>query len=195
MKNIFLLLFIAISCKSFTQSTCTQYTVVPLRTFTEIPENQCYYRKDTNNELNAYEGTWKGTWNGKTFLITFKKIINKYDEAFRYNKDFLIGKFKVLDANGNILFDNTTIGDNDAKIKGGKFAKVDDKYSLSYYDKDLCGKNGFGKISFANAAKTQLQWEYYYRDQTIFPSCFYYNYPANQRPEPLPAQNLILTKQ
>jgi hypothetical protein len=195
MKNLFLLLFIAISCKSFTQSACTQYTVIPLRTFTEIPENQCYYMKDINNELNDYEGTWKGNWNGKTFFITFKKIINKYDEAFRYNEDFLIGKFKLLDATGNILFDNTAIADNDAKIKGGKFAKIDDKYSLSYYDKDLCGKNGFGKISFANAAKTQLQWEYYYRDQTIFPSCFYYNYPANQRPEPLPAQNLILTKQ
>lgn len=60
MKNLILLLFIAISCKSFTQSTFTQYTIVPMRTFIDIPENQCYYMKDTDNELNDYEGTWKG---------------------------------------------------------------------------------------------------------------------------------------
>ena len=195
MKNIFLILFIVISCKSFTQSTCSQYSIVPMRTFTEIPENECYYMKDTNNELNDFEGTWKGIWNGNFFLITFKKISNKYNAALRHNKDFLIGKFKLTDINGNILFDNTSISDDTAKIKGGMFAKLDDKYSLLYFDKDLCGMNGVGKIKFANAAKTQLQWEYYYRDQTIFPTCFFYNYPANQRPEPLPAQNLILIKQ
>ncbi|REC43986.1 hypothetical protein DRF69_07145 [Chryseobacterium sp. 5_R23647] len=66
MKNLILLLFIAISCKSFTQSTCIQYTIVP-RTFIDIPENQCYYMKDTNNELNDYEGKRKGNWSGKLF--------------------------------------------------------------------------------------------------------------------------------
>jgi hypothetical protein len=193
MKNIFLILFIAISCKSFTQSNCTQYTIVPLRTFTDIPEDQCYYEKDTNNELPSYEGIWKGTWNGKTIYITFKKIINQYDNIFKYNEDFLIGKFKVLDAGGNILFDNTLLPDQQAKITGGGFRKTDDKYSIRYFDRDLCGMHGFGKISFANAAKTQLQWEYYYRDQTIFSTCFFYG--ASSYPEPLPAQNIILTKQ
>ncbi|PQA89813.1 hypothetical protein B0A69_22030, partial [Chryseobacterium shigense] len=66
-----------------------------MRTFTDIPENA--YLKDTNNELQSYEGTWKGVWANKTIYITFKKITNKFDSDFKYYIDYLIGKFKVLD--------------------------------------------------------------------------------------------------
>ena len=150
MKNTILLLLIMISCKSFPQA-CTQYTVVPLRTFTEIPKNECYYLKDTNNELSAYEGTWKGNWNNKTIYITLKKMTNVYDNSFRFNLDNLVGKFKTLDINGSILFDNTTLPDNQAKIFGIGFHHITDKYHMSYTDNDLCGIGGSVKISFANA--------------------------------------------
>ena len=49
----------------------------------------------------------------------------------------MIGKFRVLDSNGNSLFDNTNLSDDSPKICGGKFRKVDDKYSLVYIDADL----------------------------------------------------------
>lgn len=54
MKNIFLfILFIpALSCRA--QQI---YSLRP--TEIDLPENS--YQKDTNNELPAYEGTWKGT--------------------------------------------------------------------------------------------------------------------------------------
>ena len=55
MKKIFLFIVLVslISCKAQTY---------PLRTYgISIPMNA--YLKDTNNELPAYEGTWKGMWN------------------------------------------------------------------------------------------------------------------------------------
>ncbi|MGL6128449.1 DUF6705 family protein, partial [Chryseobacterium artocarpi] len=95
MKNIFLFILLSISI------SCTAQTY-PLRTFTDIPENA--YLKDLNNELNYYAGTWKGIWNNKTIYIIFKKNTYTYDNVLKYYKDNLIGKFKVLDSNGNILF-------------------------------------------------------------------------------------------
>lgn len=58
---------------SFSQTGCQQQLIIPLRTHTDIPQDQCYYMKDTDNELKNYTGTWMGTRNNKTFYVTFKK--------------------------------------------------------------------------------------------------------------------------
>lgn len=150
--------------------------------------------KDTNNELPDYEGTWTGVWNNKTFYISFKRISNKYDSHFKYSKDLLSGKFKVVNSDYNILFDNTIVSDDNAKINGGKFVKDKFEYSFSYYDKDLCRTRGYITISFTDSSKTQLQWKYTPSRVTIFQDCFFYNYPVSQYPDPLP-KNVILTKQ
>lgn len=110
MKNILLisLISLALSCNAQTY---------PLRNFSDIPENS--YEKDTNNELPAYEGIWKGSWNNKTIYVSIKKITNKYSNTLKYYTDCLIAKFKVTDSNGLIIFDNTNLSDDQAKIKGG----------------------------------------------------------------------------
>lgn len=182
MKNLFLFIFICsiISCSAQTY---------PLRTFTDIPENA--YLKDTNNELSSYEGTWKGMWENKIIYITFKKNIYIYDDVLRYYKDNLIGKFKVLDTNSNILFDNTNLPDSDPKIWGGKFRKVDDKYSLVYVDADLCNTSGNIIINFTDNSKTQLNWKLNLGSNMITTDCQYYNTGI---PEALPKE-IVLTKQ
>ena len=182
MKNIFLFIAFAaiISCNAQTY---------PLRTYTNIPENA--YLKDTNNELPSYEGTWVGTWNNKTIFMTFKKIDGKFNSVLKYYEDFLIGKFKIIDSNGSILFDNTTISDNNSKIDGGGFKKSDGKYLLSYLDMDLCGRNGYATIQFTDATKTKLEWKFSEGDVMIDSSCFYHD---QTWPETLP-KNIILTKQ
>lgn len=213
MKNFLSITAVLICCSAFSQpgggltlvDLCPQKTVIPLRTFTDIPEEQCYYLKDTENELQDYEGTWAGNWNNKTLLITFKKITERYDIDLKYHEDVLIAKFKVLDNNGNILFDNTSVSDNNAKIIGGGFVKEGTKggptiyiggyYSLLYSDPSLCQLWGFIYIKFANSAKTQLQWKFNQRRQTIFPDCYYYNYPTSQYPKPLPNEDIVLNKQ
>ena len=183
---------------------CLEKKEVPLRTY-NVPENECYYLKDTMDELKDYEGTWKGTWDNKTLYITFKKLTGKYDIYLEYYMDFLIAKFKVLDSNGNILFDNTADPDNEAKIEGSTFAEIGaksgpnrdigGKYSLLYFDESLCDLWGGIYINFSNPQKTQMQFDFNQKRRVIFPDCYYYNYPTSQYPRPLPNQEIVLTKQ
>ncbi|MDQ0593814.1 hypothetical protein QFZ37_002183 [Chryseobacterium ginsenosidimutans] len=107
--------------------------------------------------------------------------------------DVLIGKFKVTNTNGQILFDNTSISDDDAKIIGGKiFSPNSTKYSLGYIDEEICGMNGLIMIYFTDSTKTKLNWKFSDMTDVITSDCPYYN--ANPFPEPLP-KNIILTKQ
>ncbi|KAB1229800.1 DUF6705 family protein [Chryseobacterium viscerum] len=182
MKNIFLIILLNISVSCMAQ-------IYPLRTFTDIPENA--YEKDTNNEFKDYVGIWKGTWNNKTIFLTFKKITNQYDNVFKYYRDYLIVKFKVIDNNGNILFDNTNLADDKAKIYGGGFKKIHDKYSLIYSDPDLCHTSGTININFMDSSKTKLDWKYFYRNEVVTVDCPYYN---TEIPQPLPKE-IVLTKQ
>ncbi|MDE5430804.1 hypothetical protein KRE40_04740 [Elizabethkingia meningoseptica] len=186
MKKILLFIFFSLKLSCYAQT-------YPLRTFTSIPENA--YLKDTNNELSQYEGTWVGAWNNKTIYLTFKKLTNQYDDVFKYYRDYLIVKSKVVDNNtGNVLFDNTNVADDKTKIFGGKFRKFDDKYSLIYIDKDLCGKSGRIVINFTDSSNTKLQWVYSENNQIIESDCFYWGKSASERPDPLPF-NIILNKQ
>ncbi|MBB4805373.1 hypothetical protein HNP38_000645 [Chryseobacterium defluvii] len=182
---LFILLIIITACKA--------QQIYPLRPVPiDLPENS--YEKDTNNELQDYEGTWKGTWNGKTIWITLKKITYKYETALKYYRDYLIGKFVVKDANGLILFDNTNLPDGNAKIKGINFRKYGDKYSFIYIDMDLCAMNGSGRFNFTDSTKTKLEWKYSEDENIIDTDCFYYGWAQADRPQPLP-NNIILTKQ
>lgn len=97
-----------------------------------------------------------------------------------------------MDNKGNILFDNTNSPDNDPKIFGGKFRKVDDKYSLVYVDSDLCNTSGNIIINFTDATKTKLNWKLNLGSNMITTDCQYYN--TTPFPQALPKE-IILTKQ
>lgn len=176
-------MFVMFSCKAQTY---------PLRTFTEVPDNS--YLKDTNNELPAYEGTWKGTWNNKIIYVTFNKITNAYKSSLNYYSDRLIARFKVTDLNGTILFDYTNLTDDQVKIEGGRFRKSDDKYGFTYVDRDLCMRSGQIFINFIDSTKTKLQWKYFQSENWIDKDCFYHGWAQADRPQPLP-NDIILTKQ
>lgn len=103
----------------------------------------------------------------------------------------MIGKFKVLDNSGNILFDNTNLADDSSKIKGVNFRRYGDKYSLVYNDSDLCNTWGNIILHFINSVKTQLAWKYNYMNEIVTVDCPYYN---TSIPQPLPKE-IILTKQ
>lgn len=186
MKNIFFLFIVfafALSCKAQTY---------PLRTYgIEFPKDS--YVKDTNNELSSYEGIWKGAWNNKTIFIAFKKIKLYLNHSIgnEYYKDVLIGKFKIIDNNGTVLFDNTNISDNKAKIEGGNFKKSDGKYSFTYSDPDVCDRNGYGTVYFTDSTKTKLEWKFGEGEVMIDTDCYYY---GQTWPEILP-NSIILTKQ
>jgi len=186
MKKIFYLttmILITISCNAQTY---------PLRTYTPTAENS--YLKDTNNELQYYEGTWKGEWNGKITYVTFNKVIHKYMTSVNQYRDMLVARFKVTDLNGTILFDNTNLSEDSVKIFGTRFRKADDKYSLIYVDKDLCGRSGDVLINFTDSTKTKIQWTYSQSENWINKDCFYHDWAQADVPQPLP-NTIVLTKQ
>lgn len=176
-------MIVSISCKAQTY---------PLRSYFERPENS--YLKDTNNEFQYYKGIWKGEWNGKIMYIYIEKIEHKYESYLKEYRDVLIARFKVTNLSGSILFDNTSLPDDDVKIEGMRFRKQDDKYSLVYSDKDLCGRSGTILINFTDSSKTQLQWKYMQSENWINKDCFYHDWAPADVPQPLP-NNIILVKQ
>lgn len=185
MKNtiIALLFLLSISCKSQTY---------PLRTYTDVPDNS--YLKDMNNELDDYVGTWKATWNNKTAYIYIAKITNQYRPGLYVYIDYLTINFKVTDIAGNILFDSSNLTGNDVKIKGINFKNGENKYILGYVDRDLCMRSGTIFINFTDNTKINLDWHYGEDENWLDSTCFYRNYPLDQRPEPLP-KNAVFTKQ
>ncbi|MCE3075634.1 DUF6705 family protein [Chryseobacterium gwangjuense] len=186
MKNILLLILfiLATSCKAQTY---------PLRTYSTVPSDS--YIKDLDDELLAYEGTWTGQWNGKIFNLSLKKIKKYFTHLNNnpYYMDVLIGKFKVTNLNGLVLFDNTSVSDSDAKIVGGKiFSQSSTKYSLRYLDPDICDMNGLIMINFTDQSKTMLNWKFSDTTDIITSDCSFYN--SNPFPDPLP-KSIVLTKQ
>lgn len=171
--------------------SCAQ--TYPLNTYYDVPVNA--YIKDLNNDLLPYQGSWVGNWDNKTFLITFMRIkkFQNYDLNKSYYKDVLVGKFKVTDSNGLVIYDNTLLPNENTKIEGLRFLMQPTKrYSLYYYDEDLCGMTGNIYINFASTDLTKLTWRYSDMTDIITEECPYYN--ANPFPKPLP-ENIILTKQ
>ncbi|MCL8537065.1 DUF6705 family protein [Chryseobacterium gallinarum] len=185
MKNLFLFILFCISI------SCNAQTY-PLRTYTEVPPNA--YIQDTNNELVPYEGTWKGTWNGKTVFIYLKRIKDYFThlENKPYYKDILVGKYKILDSNGAILFDSSNLSDENAKIKGARFLSIPNtRYILNYIDSNLCNTSGNVSINFTDTTKIKLNWKLNFDSKMITTDCQYYNTGI---PEVLPKE-IILTKQ
>jgi len=186
MKKIFILIAVHLILFS-----CAQ--IYPLNTNTSVPTNA--YIQDLNNELIPYEGTWKGSWDNKTFFVTFKRIKKLLDhrENNPYYKDVIIGKFKVLDSSGSILYDNTNLADNNTKIEGARFFTIPNKrYVLLYVDHDICDISGDIFLSFTDSSNTTLDWKLMDTTDIITSSCQYYN--SNPFPRPLP-DNITLTKQ
>jgi len=185
-KNIIILLLFAcaISCKA---------QIYPLRTYSDIPANA--YIKDIDNELLPFEGVWKGAWDNKTIVVYFKRVKAYFNhlENKPYYIDVLKGKFIVFDPTGNILFDNSMVADADAKIEGSRFFSIPYKrYSLNYYDPDICGLSGHILINFTDLTNTKLNWQFSDTTDIITSSCPFYN--SNPFPEPLPKE-IVLTKQ
>ena len=185
MKNFITIitLFLIVFCPAQT------YT---LRTYSDVPQNS--YLKDIPNELNDYVGTWNSNWNNKEIQLIISKEVNKYNSGLDIYIDRLVMKFKVTDLNGNVLFDNLNLTNNEAKVKGLNFKNGSDKYVFSYVDADLCMRSGYISIIFTNTSKTQFNWKFSESENWIDSDCFYYNYPVSQRPDPLP-KIAIFTKQ
>ncbi|PRB02865.1 hypothetical protein CQ046_11725 [Chryseobacterium sp. MYb7] len=129
MKNIlFILSFICISCNA-------QQQIIPLGTKGFHIEGAYY--KDISGDLNAYEGTWQGVFNNRTFIITFVKV-KELEPIGKYYQDRLLGRYKMLDGNGNQLYSTYNLVDKDVKVTSLGFVNSTSKNKLRFYFSDLC---------------------------------------------------------
>ncbi len=179
MKNILILFIVCfINCKA-------QQQIVPLET-KGIPVKNTYY-KDLNNDLDPYIGTWKGVFENKIFIITFSKYKN-FNSLYEYYKDRLVGKYKMLDSNGNELYSTYNLTDEDAKVISMGFVGSNNLNKLSLSFGDIC-IDGEIHISFNNIQKTQIYWKYFTYQELVTDDsgCAPYN--------EMPRGEFVLTKQ
>lgn len=114
MKNITLILILL-----FLSSSCSAQ-VVSLETMAQCSNNpqtcpDATYLKDINNSLDKYIGTWKGNYNGKIYEFQFVKQLN-FGVEDDYRWDRLVGRLRITDNNGSILY-NTFNEQDDLKTK------------------------------------------------------------------------------
>ncbi|WP_426481377.1 DUF6705 family protein [Chryseobacterium sp. R2ACT005] len=138
MKYLFFtLIFLTTSCNA---------QVISLEAAAQCPVTsncpQYNYAKDINNSLDKYISTWKGIYNGKTYEFQFKKGI--YEEI-GIRRDKLIGRMKVTDSNGNVIY-NTFNETSDIKTNfdGLNFQPDLKAYRMTFVGKSefACGEEG-----------------------------------------------------
>lgn len=156
MKNAFLILIIflfpMISCKS--QIISLEQAVIYEQQTGSIPQSTTYI-KDVNNSLNKYIGIWKGDLNGKTYEFNFIKKENV--GGFDVNWDFLVGRLKVSDSNGNITYDTSNEQDDlKTKFKGINFQSDLKAYKM-YFVGNSVGCAEYGYVYLRIQPSTPLQ--------------------------------------
>ncbi|WP_143885645.1 DUF6705 family protein [Chryseobacterium binzhouense] len=142
MKNLIklftaVLLIASIACKSQTTASLLQMEECsnrPNRVTEGCPDlEDVKFVKDVDNRLNSYVGTWKGTFEGKQIELKLEKKIDfgNYDMKW----DQLIGKIRIKDAQGNILYDSFQNADDNADPYGYNFQHT-------VYEMGFSGKSG-----------------------------------------------------
>ncbi|MDF2934238.1 MAG: hypothetical protein K0R36_3569 [Chryseobacterium sp.] len=143
MKNIIRILIIftltIISCKAQTVSLETLAKCQQENPPFPCPENYNYV-KDINNLLNKYVGTWKGNLNGKVYEFNFIKKENVGDDI---KDDRLIGRFKVINSIGTVLYNTLNeTNDNETFFLGRNFQPDLEAYMVYFVGNSACVEYG-----------------------------------------------------
>ncbi|AWM14806.1 hypothetical protein DI487_13750 [Flavobacterium sediminis] len=158
------------------------------------------YRKDLNNELPFWVGTWEGVSNGKKYVFEFtffQQHLSQYDIDKYYYYDEIKGKFKVIDLNTNAILYN------------GLNATVYDDYTIT--NLVLRGNSLLllfqdGEINCCNTAEFYLIKDSNSPDQIMYKDFSYGEYGCLSNnpclyndqldiPMFLPTQDFVLTRQ
>ena len=86
------------------------YSQIPIRSIgssnLDDDEVNGAYHKDTNDMLLNFIGTWEATWESKTITLILEKVtqgLTTNSDNTYYYEDYLIGKFQVKNANGDVI--------------------------------------------------------------------------------------------
>jgi hypothetical protein len=141
-KNIMKYLFFALTLftASCSAQTVSLETAAQCRATSNCPNFT--YIKDSSNSLDKYAGTWKGNYNGKIYEFNFIKKLNLGEDI---KKDKLIGRMKVTDSNGNIIYNTfNETDDTKTKFRGDNFQPDLKAYMMNFIGNSefACGEQG-----------------------------------------------------
>lgn len=140
MKHILIILIL--TTISYNAQTVSLEAAAQCRATSNCPNFN--YIKDINNSLNKYISTWKGNYNGKIYELNFIKKINIGEDI---KKDKLIGRIKITDSNGNIIY-NTFYESDDAqtRFKGDNFQPDLKAYMMNFTGDSPQGCINYGTV-------------------------------------------------
>ena len=197
MKNLFKTIILLYSISSFSQVG----TVVPLNTFYQNIQSGTY-RKDINNELDPFVGTWTMIKDNIKYTLVFQKmqhLLVTYSSDFYNYEDRLVCKYETVDLNTNTIIystmNATLYDDFDIESLGGV---SNGELEFDFYDTPRCNRSmefRLYKMKFQPGTTIPYQVSYYnFGSDGYFPeNCPYTNMDAV--PFPLPLGSLVLTKQ
>ena len=141
--------------------------VVSLEEGVNLKPTQYTYKKDVNGILNKFEGIWKGSFQGNTY--EFKMV--KRARVFRYHDgndkkiDQIIGRLRVKNLSGTIIFDtfNEIDDDNTKLISYGLYKKDISWYRLFFTGEtpEGCMNSGFVYIKIDPNNPNRMIAKYY----------------------------------
>ena len=170
MKNFIPILIIfalsIISCKAQTVSLETLAKCQQENPPFPCPENYNYV-KDINNLLNKYVGTWKGSYNEKFYEFNFTKKINDGSSGTNVTRDRIIGRAKVINSNGTILYNTLNEpNDNDTNFFGRNFQPDLEAYMVYFVGNSACVEYGDVYLRIYPATPNQMT-VYFHPDNDI----------------------------
>jgi hypothetical protein len=166
--NIIAVLLIIFSCKAQNTATLLQMEECrnrPNRASEGCPDlKDVIYVKDSDNRLDKFVGTWKGNFNGKVIELKLEKKEDFGNNDVKWDR--LIGKIRVKDSQGNVIFDSFQNPENDANPYGYNFQRS--VYEMRFNGKDECDDYGTVFIEIqsvpVNGTKMRL---FYSRDGDV----------------------------
>ncbi|TYC08418.1 hypothetical protein ES677_14515 [Bizionia gelidisalsuginis] len=168
MKNtiFILIILLALSCKAQINSS-NQGLEIPIEQHLNILNSNIEngipdgaYLKDVNNLFNDYLGVWQGTVNNEAIEFLIYKVV--YNSSIRpLTIDKLYIKYKITEANGNVVIETSSLQNEDGLIiKGNYFGHDDSYYVLDYSGEHYsCGQMGTIFVKLINN-NTQIRVHY-----------------------------------
>ncbi|WP_439480674.1 DUF6705 family protein [Chryseobacterium aquaticum] len=150
MKNILLILnflvFATISCSAQNTMSLEDAAIYPEQPDGRMLPPNTTYLKDINNSLNKYVGTWRGNLNGKKYEYNFIKKVNDGSVDGKVRRDRLVGRLRITDSNGNILYNTFTEPDDNNTNFFGKNFQPDLKAYMIYFVGNSIGCAEYGDV-------------------------------------------------
>lgn len=170
MKNI-LFIILTICTTTFNAQTVSLETMAQCYSNPQTCPDNPEYVKDINGLLDKYIGTWKGTLNGKTYEFNIIKKENVTTEFSNVKWDRLIGRVKITDFNGSILFNNFGKTDNDASW-GDNFQKDLKLYLMRFNGEKInCIDDGYIYINVQPATPTKMSINFHPDNDIVTEDC------------------------